>query len=238
MHDVAEEVGREPKSFPGSFTFTCWRSQVHPIQLLVYNCRSWNGYCRSELSMAGKGQTTIKRLLHELQSYESEPSEALLHLGPVEDNELTHWRAVLRGVSGTAYEGMLVSFLCCSFLPAGFPHLPSSANTSLPGGLWALDIQIPPTYPHSPPTIKFLTPICHPNVHFKTGEICLDLLKTSWSPVYTIAETLNAIQQLLTSAEPDSPLNIDVAQLFRQGDMVGAEALIRFYTETERWEGW
>ncbi|KAJ9618695.1 hypothetical protein H2203_008899 [Taxawa tesnikishii (nom. ined.)] len=160
--------------------------------------------------MAGKGQTTIKRLLHELQSYESEPSEALLHLGPVEDNELTHWRAVLRGVSGTAYEG----------------------------GLWALDIQIPPTYPHSPPTIKFLTPICHPNVHFKTGEICLDLLKTSWSPVYTIAETLNAIQQLLTSAEPDSPLNIDVAQLFRQGDMVGAEALIRFYTETERWEGW
>ena len=67
-------------------------------------------------------------------------------------------------------------------------------------------------------------------MHFKTGEICLDLLKTSWSPAYTIAQTLNAVQQLLTSAEPDSPLNVDVAQLFRQGDELGAQALVRFYT--------
>lgn len=102
--------------------------------------------------------------------------------------------------------------------------------------MWKLDIQIPNAYPNAPPTIRFVTPICHPNVHFKTGEICLDLLKTSWSPVYTIASTLDSIQQLLTSAEPDSPLNIDIAQLFRQGDLIGAEALIRFYTETERWE--
>lgn len=104
------------------------------------------------------------------------------------------------------------------------------------GGLWQLDIQIPDAYPNSPPSIRFVTPICHPNVHFKTGEICLDLLKTAWSPAYTIASTLNSVHQLLTSAEPDSPLNIDIAQLFRQGDQIGAEALIRFYTETERWQ--
>jgi peroxin-4 len=97
------------------------------------------------------------------------------------------------------------------------------------GGTWLLDIHIPSTYPNSPPSIRFVTPICHPNVDFKTGEICLDLLKTSWTPAYTISTT--------TSAEPDSPLNIDIAQLFRQGDYVGAEALIRFYTETERYTG-
>jgi len=74
-------------------------------------------------------------------------------------------------------------------------------------------------------------------VHFKTGEICLDLLKTSWSPAYTIAQTLEAVQQLLTSAEPDSPLNVDVAQLFRQGDELGAQALVRFYTSAFRYEG-
>jgi peroxin-4 len=88
----------------------------------------------------------------------------------------------------------------------------------------------------TPPTIKFSTPICHPNVDFRTGEICLDLLKTSWSPAYTITTTLTSIHQLLTSAEPDSPLNVDIAQLLRQEDYVGAEALIRFYTETERYE--
>jgi len=31
-------------------------------------------------------------------------------------------------------------------------------------------------------------------------------------------------------------LNVDIAQLLRQEDYVGAEALIRFYTETERYE--
>lgn len=55
--------------------------------------------------MANKGQTTTKRLLHELQSYEQEPSEALLELGPVNDDELLHWIAVLKGVEGTAYQG-------------------------------------------------------------------------------------------------------------------------------------
>jgi len=159
--------------------------------------------------MASKGQTTTKRLLHELQSYEQEPSDALLELGPVNDDELLHWAAIMKGVEGTAYEG----------------------------GIWKLDIHIPDSYPLAPPTVRFVTPICHPNVHFKTGEICLDLLKTSWSPAYTIVSTMNAIHQLLTSAEPDSPLNVDIAQLFRQGDDIGSQALISFYTDSERWEG-
>lgn len=72
---------------------------------------------------------------------------------------------------------------------------------------------------------------------FRTGEICLDLLKTAWSPVLTLSSTMTSVQQLLTSAEPDSPLNVDIAVLLREGDYVGAEALIRFYTITERWEG-
>jgi peroxin-4 len=115
--------------------------------------------------------------------------------------------------------------------------LPNPPTNHTVGGRWLLDIHIPPTYPLSPPSIRFVTPICHPNVDFKTGEICLDTLKTSWTPVYTISATMTAIHQLLTSAEPDSPLNVDVAQLFRVGDDVGARSLIRFYTETERWNG-
>lgn len=101
--------------------------------------------------------------------------------------------------------------------------------------MWKLDIMIPTSYPLAAPVIKFVTRICHPNVHFKTGEICLDLLKTSWSPAYTISSTLTSIHQLLTSAEPDSPLNVDIAQLFRAEDQVGAEALIRYYTAADRY---
>jgi len=36
-------------------------------------------------------------------------------------------------------------------------------------GLWKLDIMIPENYPLAPPKITFLTPICHPNVHFKVA---------------------------------------------------------------------
>jgi len=160
-------------------------------------------------SSSSRNNSPIKRLLAELKSYRKDPNDALLDLGPVDDDELMHWRAVMTGVEDTAYED----------------------------GRWLLDIQIPSTYPLTPPTIKFLTPICHPNVDFKTGEICLDLLKTSWTPAYTITTTMTSIHQLLTSAEPESPLNIDIAQLLRQGDLVGAQALIRFYTETERCRG-
>ena len=57
--------------------------------------------------MASKAQTVTKRLLHELQSYEQEPSDALEHLGPVNDDKLLHWTAVLKGVEDTAYAGSI-----------------------------------------------------------------------------------------------------------------------------------
>ncbi|KIW03887.1 uncharacterized protein PV09_05180 [Verruconis gallopava] len=160
-------------------------------------------------SRSKETRTTSKRLIQELKDYQKDPNEALLYLGPASDNELMEWTAVMKGVEGTAYEG----------------------------GRWLLHILIPSNYPLSPPTITFSTPICHPNVHFKTGEICLDLLKTSWSPAYTISSTLTAVHQLLTSAEPNSPLNIDVAVLLREHDLAGANSLIRYYTRVFRYDG-
>lgn len=55
--------------------------------------------------MAGKAHTSSKRLLKELSNYDKEPSEALVHLAPVNDDDLMHWTAVMKGVQGTAYEG-------------------------------------------------------------------------------------------------------------------------------------
>ncbi|OMP83089.1 Ubiquitin-conjugating enzyme E2 pex4 [Diplodia seriata] len=177
-------------------------------------------------------QTPVKRLLVELQSYQSDPNDALQRLGPVNDDELTHWQAVMRGVPGTPYESTLPPF---TFPPR--TQLTVSPPRCRIDGRWLLDIRIPQTYPLAPPEVKFVTPICHPNVHFKTGEICLDTLKAAWSPAFTVSTTMTSVHQLLTSAEPDSPLNIDIAQLLRQGDIVGYESLIRFYTEMERYEG-
>ncbi|OJJ42841.1 hypothetical protein ASPZODRAFT_136981 [Penicilliopsis zonata CBS 506.65] len=151
---------------------------------------------------------TTQRLLRELKEYAASPNDALLHLGPVTDNDLLDWEAVLKGVKDSPYEG----------------------------GLWALRIRIPETYPLTPPSIRFTTRICHPNIHFETGEICLTLLTSEhWSPVYTLSTTLTAVQQLLTDPRPDSPLNLDVANLLRNGDVAGWESLVRYFTMEERW---
>ena len=59
--------------------------------------------------------------------------------------------------------------------------------------------------------------------------MCLDLLKQNWSAAYTLTKTLTAIHSLLTSPEPDSPLNVDAAALLRAGDVVGYESLVRVW---------
>lgn len=41
----------------------------------------------------------------ELQTYQRDPNDELLSLGPA-DEDVMHWRAVMKGVSGTAYEGI------------------------------------------------------------------------------------------------------------------------------------
>jgi peroxin-4 len=46
----------------------------------------------------------MKRLMTELQTYQTDPNDALLELGPADD-DVMHWRAVMKGVIGTAYEG-------------------------------------------------------------------------------------------------------------------------------------
>ena len=58
------------------------------------------------MAASSRTQSPIKRLLNELNTYQSDPNDALDYLGPVNDDELMHWTAVMRGVVGTAYEGI------------------------------------------------------------------------------------------------------------------------------------
>ena len=71
----------------------------------------------------------------------------------------------------------------------------------------------------------------------QTGEICLDLLKDKWSAANTLVTTLEAIYHMLSYPEPDSPLNVDVAVLMRNEDVVGTESIIRWACSEWRWEG-
>ncbi|KAI1481661.1 hypothetical protein K445DRAFT_55149 [Daldinia sp. EC12] len=163
---------------------------------------------------AASARSATKRLIKELSVWQTEAQNetGIERLGPVNEEELLHWEAVINGRGiGNGYDE----------------------------GRWLLDISIPPTYPLAPPKISFRTPIVHANIALRGGDICLDLLKEAWTPAYSILECVRAVRMLLSCPETDSPLNVDVAALIRGGDSVGARRLVEFWCSDEggRYEG-
>ncbi|KAJ6674108.1 hypothetical protein OIU85_013048 [Salix viminalis] len=119
-----------------------------------------------------------------------------------DDTNIFKWTALIKGPSETPFEG----------------------------GVFQLVFSVPEQYPLQPPQVRFLTKIFHPNVHFKTGEICLDILKNAWSPAWTLQSVCRAIIALMAHPEPDSPLNCDSGNLLRSGDNRGYQSMARMYT--------
>lgn len=64
-----------------------------------------------------------------------------------------------------------------------------------------------------PPKMYFKTKIFHPNIHFMTGEVCLDIIKTEWSPTWTLESLCRALLYLMQNPNAHSPLNYDAANL-------------------------
>ncbi|KAI0911790.1 ubiquitin-conjugating enzyme [Ustulina deusta] len=166
-------------------------------------------------SGSGSSRSAAKRLLRELQVWEKEaPAETgIERLGPVSEDELLRWEAVINGRGvGAGYDD----------------------------GRWLLSIEIPATYPLAPPKIAFRTQIVHANVALKDGEICLDLLGDAWTPAYSVLECVRAVRLLLSCPGVDSPLNVDVAALIRAGDTLAARRLTEYWCTQEergRYEG-
>jgi ubiquitin-conjugating enzyme (huntingtin interacting protein 2) len=102
------------------------------------------------------------------------------------NGNLFHWKAVIKGAPDTVYQG----------------------------GKFQIDIVIPDEYPYQPPKMKFDTKIWHPNVSSVTGAICLDILKSEWSPALSIRTALLSIQALMCCPEPKNPQDAVVAQMY------------------------
>lgn len=102
------------------------------------------------------------------------------------------------------------------------------------GGIYEGIITYPSTYPHDPPSVRFTTPLFHPNVYsgdslgnHKVGDLCISILhkgtdETSgehelerWRPIQTVRVIFQSIISLLHDPNADSAANVDAAKMWR-----------------------
>lgn len=86
-------------------------------------------------------------------------------------------------------------------------------ETIFEGGLFTLVLLFDESYPLNPPSVKFVSRMFHPNI-YKNGDLCLDILKSKWSPTYDVLAVLLSVQSLLNDPNVNSPANLEAADMF------------------------
>jgi len=146
--------------------------------------------CVSVLVLSSFSNTKMalpQRIVKETQRLLSEPAPGI-SATPFDDNK-RYFSIIMAGPSSSPYES----------------------------GIFKLELFLTSDYPMSPPKVRFLTRIYHPNID-KLGRICLDILKDKWSPALTIRTVLISIQALLSAPNPDDPLANDVAEHWKTNE--------------------
>ncbi|XP_033829454.1 ubiquitin-conjugating enzyme E2 D2 isoform X1 [Periophthalmus magnuspinnatus] len=154
----------------------------------------------------------LKRIHKELNDLARDPP-AQCSAGPVGD-DMFHWQATIMGPNDSPYQN----------------------------GVFFLTIHFPTDYPFKPPKVRhishliiytlishfrifycvlfcfvqvaFTTRIYHPNIN-SNGSICLDILRSQWSPALTISKVLLSICSLLCDPNPDDPLVPEIARIYK-----------------------
>lgn len=101
-------------------------------------------------------------------------------------------------------------------------------DTLYQGGYFKAQMKFPPDYPYSPPTLRFLTKVWHPNV-YENGDLCISILHPPvddpqsgelpcerWNPTQNVRTILLSVVSLLNEPNTSSPANVDASVMYRR----------------------
>jgi len=150
--------------------------------------------------MAHHIQTSAVRALQlELKKIAEEPVEGF-RVRLVHDDSIFEWEVAIFGPPGTLYEG----------------------------GYFKALMKFPQDYPYSPPSVRFVTKMWHPNV-YDNGDVCISILhppiddpqsgelpSERWNPTQNVRTILLSIISLLNEPNTSSPANVDASVMYRK----------------------
>jgi ubiquitin-conjugating enzyme E2 G2 len=140
----------------------------------------------------------VRRLMKEYKQLVEDAPQGI-HAGPVEENDVLRWEALIEGPEGSPYEG----------------------------GLFRAVLKFPPNYPMNPPSMVFVSDLWHPNIG-KDGRVCISILHPPgedplryerpderWSAALSVEKILVSVMSMLAEPNCESPANVDAAKMWR-----------------------
>jgi len=140
----------------------------------------------------------VARLQKELKELIKNPVEGF-KVELVNDSNLFEWQVYIAGPPGTDFEG----------------------------GIFKALMNFPEDYPNSPPKMKFVSELWHPNV-YPDGGVCISILHTpdpmnteereeeTWRPIQTVESILVSVCSMLSDPNFNSPANVDASVELRK----------------------
>ena len=140
-----------------------------------------------------------KRLFHEYKTLSQSPPDGIT-AGPISEDDIFIWEALIQGPEGTPYSG----------------------------GIFPAELRFPRDYPLSPPSMRFVGEVWHPNV-YANGFVCISILHAPgddplhyeqaserWSPIQSVEKILISVMSMLAEPNDESPANVEAAKMWRE----------------------
>jgi len=153
----------------------------------------------SSSASTAASSSAVRALALELKSLQEDPLEGIRSRLVNEDN-LFEWEVALFGPPDTLYQG----------------------------GYFKAHMKFPSDYPYSPPSVRFINKLWHPNV-YENGDLCISILHPPthdpqsgelpcerWNPTQNIRTVLLSVVSLLNEPNTYSPANVDASVMFRR----------------------